>query len=140
MRVAQWTIALAALAMPLGAQSPAFEAARGAALTPGQWSYTRTADGSEARFGTSFSIRCVRASRLVTLRRLDGAPGPLVFATDVLTRTVPASGTLGSRDPLLDAIAFSRGRFLVSGGSAPRLVIPAMPEAARSIEDCRIQP
>ena len=129
---------LAALASPLAAQSGPFEAARGAALTPGQWTYARTAGGSEARFGASFAIRCLATSRLVVLQRLDGAaPDAMTIATDLLSRGVPASGTLGSADPLLDAIAFSRGRFLVSGGSAQRLVIPASPEAARSIEDCR---
>ncbi len=39
-------------------------------------------------------------------------------------------------DDVLDAIAFSRGRFIVSGGGV-RLILPASPEAARSIEDCR---
>ena len=129
---------LAALAAPLAAQSNPFEAARGAAPTPGQWSYSRTASGSEARFGTSFAIRCIAPSRLVLLQRLDvAAPAAMTITTDLLSRGVPASGTLGSQDRLLDAIAFSRGRFLVSGGSAQRLVIPASPEAARSIEDCR---
>ena len=129
---------LAALASPLAAQSAPFEAARGAALTPGQWSYARTVGGSEARFGASFAIRCVAATRVVVLQRLNGAaPTEMTITTDLLVRGVPASGTLGSGDRLLDAIAFSRGRFLVSGGGAQRLVIPASPEAARSIEDCR---
>jgi hypothetical protein len=130
---------IAAIASPLGGQSAPFEAARGALLTPGQWIYARTADGSEARFGIQFSIRCVAASRLVTLRRLDVPTAQsLTITTDLLSRNIPASGTLIGTDPLLDAIAFSRGRFLVGGGSAQRLVIPASPEAARSIEDCRI--
>jgi len=42
-----------------------------------------------------------------------------------------------ANDQLLDAIAFSRGRFLVSGGTGPILAVPSWPEAARSIEDCR---
>jgi hypothetical protein len=50
---------------------------------------------------------------------------------------VPAGGRLQANDPLLDAIAFSRGRFMVTGGGAT-LAIPSWPEAARSIEDCRI--
>jgi hypothetical protein len=103
-----------------------------------EWNYARTVGGSEARFGATFLIRCDRVSRLVELRRLDAsAPGSLGIATDMLWRNLPASGTLGAADPLLDAIAFSRGRFVVSLGSAQRLVIPASPEAARSIEDCR---
>ena len=137
-------LTLAALAAPLAAQSPLFEAARGVPTTPGQWNYARTADGSEARFGSLFAVQCARSARLVTLRRLDASgPTELTIATDLLARTVPASGVLGSSDRLLDAIAFSRGRFLVNGGvlaggtGAPRLAIPASPEAARSIEDCR---
>ena len=41
-----------------------------------------------------------------------------------------------ARDPLLDAIAFSRGRFVLQGGGA-ELVLPAWPELSRAIEDCR---
>ena len=40
-------------------------------------------------------------------------------------------------EPQLDAIAFSRGRFLVSVKGAADLVIPSWPEIARVIEDCR---
>jgi hypothetical protein len=49
---------------------------------------------------------------------------------------------LAARDPLLDAMAFSRGRIAVTvggvAGGAEALVMPAWPEAARTIEDCRI--
>jgi len=38
---------------------------------------------------------------------------------------------------LLDAIAFSRGRFSVEAAGTARLVIPAWPEAARVVEACR---
>jgi hypothetical protein len=41
-------------------------------------------------------------------------------------------------DPLLDAIAFSRGRVSVTIAGGSSLVVPAWPEAARTIEDCRI--
>ena len=37
-----------------------------------------------------------------------------------MTRNLPVGGRLLATDPLLDAIAFSRGRFLVSGGGATR--------------------
>jgi hypothetical protein len=131
-----------ALASPLAAQdAPAsFDAARTVPLSPGQWSYVATLGGSEARFGSTFSIRCDRIARQVTLRRI----GPLVVApaaamtitTDLGVRTLPATGVVGNNDNVLDAIAFSRGRFIVDGGGL-RLVLPASPEAARSIEDCR---
>ena len=137
MRCVLSILAAAALAAPLLAQSAPFEAARGAAVTPGSWRYARTADGSEARFGVLFAIRCVAASRLVMLQRFDAPGAALTITTDLSSRAIPPGGTLGGSDPLLDATAFSRGRFLVGGGGVVRLVLPASPEAARSIEDCR---
>ncbi len=140
-------LVLVMLAAPLAAQDapPAFDGARGAPLTIGQWHYGLSATGSEARFGTSFAIVCNRSARLVTLRRIDGAggvgaaaAGPLTIVTDLGVRTLPANGIVAVSDPLLDAIAFSRGRFIISGGGGPRIILPVLPEAARSIEDCRI--
>ena len=46
---------------------------------------------------------------------------------------------LPPNDPLLDQIAFSRGRFLVQVEGGPSLVVPAWPEFARVVEDCRGQ-
>jgi hypothetical protein len=40
-------------------------------------------------------------------------------------------------DAALDWIAFSRGRFVVAATGMPLLVLPAWPEPARVIEDCR---
>jgi hypothetical protein len=54
-----------------------------------------------------------------------------------MTRALPVGGRLLANDPLLDAIALSRGRFLISDGRGPVLAVPSWPEAARSIEDCR---
>ena len=44
---------------------------------------------------------------------------------------------ISARDPLLDAMAFSKGRFaaLVSGG--PGYYLPAWPEVTRVVEECR---
>ena len=47
------------------------------------------------------------------------------------------AASAGARDPRLDQIAFSRGRFLVDVAGQSRLVLPAWPEVARVIEDCR---
>jgi len=44
---------------------------------------------------------------------------------------------LAAYDPLLDALAFSRARFAVVAAGSPPLVLPAWPEIARVIEDCR---
>ena len=132
------SVLLFAVAAPAAAQvAPiSFEAGKLLPLTSGQWSYAATASGSEARYGATFSIRCDRATRTVIISRPGAAPAVLTIATDSVTRNLPAGGRLLANDPLLDAIAFSRGRFLVSGGGAA-LAIPTWPEAARSIEDCR---
>lgn len=54
---------------------------------------------------------------------------------------VPVSGgvavTLPARDPLLDAMAFSRGRFAVEAAGTAALYIPSWTEVSRVIEDCR---
>ena len=128
-----------ALATPAAAQvAPiSFESGKALTIAPGQWTHSVTPTGSEAGYGGYLIIRCDRASRTVTILRPGLAPQPLAIATSALGRTVPAGGRLQANDPLLDAIAFSRGRFLVTGGGAT-IAIPSWPEAARSIEDCRI--
>jgi hypothetical protein len=131
-----------ALASPLAAQDApvAFDAARTAPLAPGQWSYAALPGGSEARFGSAFSLRCDRMARRVTLRRIDpvaAAPASaMTITTDLGARTLAPGGAVANNDAVLDAIAFSRGRFIVDGGGL-RLILPTSPEAARSIEDCR---
>jgi len=38
---------------------------------------------------------------------------------------------------LLDAMAFSRGRFATAASGAPMLTVPSAPEVTRVVEDCR---
>ncbi len=132
-------VLLLADATPAAAQiAPlSFETGKQLPLASGQWSYFATAGGSMATYGTHFSLRCDRTTRTVTISRPNAAPAALSIATDTMSRTLPVGGRLLANDPLLDAIAFSRGRFLVSGGSGGTIAVPAWPEAARSIEDCR---
>ena len=136
------TVALT-FATPLGAQpsAPYFDAYRTTPLSAGDWTYAATVAGSEARFGASFVVRCDRATRLVLLQRLAGPQTTaiaMVIATDSAIRSFAASAVrLAARDSLFDAIAFSRGRIVVSGGGGAALILPSWPEAARSIEDCR---
>ena len=98
--------------------------------------------GSEAVFadgrGPQLTIRCSLGSRLVSLVRTGAINGaPLLVRTSNAERSVPWAATLPATDPLLDAIAFSRGRFAVEVAGAPRLIVPAWPETARAVEDCR---
>ena len=123
-----------------------YDAMRAAPVVPGRWTYSTTARGSQAVLPGRFVIMCDRYARRVTLRRIEAVAvavsvqsGAMTITTDLGSATVPAGGVMLNTDRLLDAIAFSRGRFIVTGGgSASRLIIPTSPEAARSIEDCRI--
>ena len=118
----------------------------------GTWSYALAADGSEAVFRDSagrpqLMIHCTRALRRVSLSKPASAASPFLGVwTSSLTRNLPAgfdpatarvSAVLAANDPLLDAIAFSRGRFGVSATGMPALVVPSWPESLRIVEDCR---
>jgi hypothetical protein len=110
---------------------PAAEAWLERVLTPGEWTY---ADG-EARFA-GFSLRCERGQGRIVLAR-EGVGGALRMRTTYGERTFASGASVPAADPLLDEMAFSRGRFAVEAQGAEPLVIPAWPEAGRVIEDCR---
>jgi hypothetical protein len=108
------------------------------ALTPGNWSYRRAGSGSIATYGSTassiFLIQC--DSGRLSLSRAGATPGPMTIRTSSTARTVP-TGALPTNDPLIDAMGYSRGRFVVEQPGAPTLVIPAWPEVLRVAEDCR---
>jgi len=147
------TAALAAstVASPLIAQ-PAPPDLSTATPLPGRWSWTPTVDGSEATYFDTAGraqlwLHCMRGARTVTVARpaSGAAPFLLVWSTsasrNLLASYNPATARitaqLNAADPLLDALAFSRGRIGAGiSGTAP-LVAPAWPEIARVVEDCR---
>jgi len=113
--------------------------------SPGDWTYRDEGGGSSAAFGAGpvFVLRC-ETSREISLVRAGGAGRALVVRTSYGDRALPAApaaGGLAARlaasDPLLDQMLFSRGRFAVEAEGTPRLVLPAWPEPARVVEDCR---
>ena len=121
-------------------------------VTPGSWIYRAVNGGSETSFvdgtgTTRMVIACGKVSRLVTLSRISTAPASaLSFWTSSARRDLTArfdqpSGRViaqvGSMDPLLDALTFSRGRFATMIAGSPALVLPADPEIAHVVEDCR---
>ena len=131
-------VALMAVAAPASAQSViTFESGKSLPLAAGQWTYVATASGGEARFGSHLSLLCDKPTRTVTITRPGAPVAALTVVTDTQARSLPPNGRLSAYDPLLDSMAFSRGRYLVAGGSAAVLVVPSWPEAARAIEDCR---
>jgi hypothetical protein len=122
----------------------------------GDWVYRRDSRGSVALFGpsgadASFIIRCDSAARRIFLSHAgafpDGDSGMMTIRTSSGLKSfmvknngdTPAyvAVALPVNEPQLDAMAFSRGRFLVSVKGAADLVIPSWPEIARVIEDCR---
>lgn len=123
--------------------------------TPGNWAWRQDGRGSIALYGrggadADLTIRCDRQRGTIYLsRRVDGGAGAtrLTIRTSSQLRTLdvaPAGGTvpyvaaeLGVRDPMLDALGFSRGRFVVESAGLPPLVLPAWPEILRVTEDCR---
>lgn len=120
-------------------------------ITPGTWSYRADARGSVAMFGAVgadalFVVRCDRAGNAVYLSR-PGDARAMVVRTSTTARTLtaqPTPGTpaysaasVGARDALLDAMGFSRGRFVVEAAPLETLVIPAWAEMLRVVEDCR---
>jgi hypothetical protein len=121
-------------------------------LTPGTWTYRRDGRGSIALFGVTGSdarmtLRCDTARRAIFLSVAGSVPAALTIRTTSLTRAVPVQPTGGTpayvatalapTDGLLDAMGFSRGRFVVQQPDGSTLVVPAWAEIERVTEDCR---
>jgi hypothetical protein len=119
----------------------------------GNWTYAPAAGGSDATFSDASGtpqlwLHCTRATRRVTIAKSATAAAPLMNVwTSSLARSVAASFNpttmrltieLAPFDPLLDAIASSRGRVGFSVGTQTPLVVPPWPEASRVVEDCRV--
>jgi hypothetical protein len=115
--------------------------------TPGDWTYS----AGRARFGdasgTLFELGCNRAAGVVEMTRA-GTPASvqgLVVRTETATRSIALTpgtgltplGQVATTDPLLDAMAFSKGRFAIEVAGLPTLYLPSYPEVTRVIEDCR---
>ena len=116
--------------------------------TPGDWRYRPAGGSSRASFGDGngpalFEMACERGGQVLLLRQGLGGSAMRIL-TETTERTLPATqregatvGQLAARDPLLDAMAFSKGRFAVEVAGLPTLFVPAWPEVTRVIEDCR---
>jgi hypothetical protein len=119
--------------------------------TPGDWRYGARANGTEASFWSPAGapmarLRCMIDTRMVVLSLPEsGAVRPLVtIRTETATRTLAAmpadremTVALAPGDPLLDAMALSKGRFAVESEGLPPLHLPSWAEVSRVIEDCR---
>ncbi len=128
---------------------------RDAAQSPGEWRWSSASGRSTASFVTPggnvvASLACNRAGAQVLLSR--SGPGgeahqPIAVTTTNGTRPLLSEPLLSAPgwltvelrpvDPILDAIAFSRGRFALEAAGQPPLYLPAWAELSRVVEDCR---
>ena len=122
--------------------------------TPGDWKYRTAPGGSQALFGqpgagAQLTLECSRSAGQVLLVRAGdaGGPAPMRILTETQVRVVTSSpdrsevptmvAALPAGDPLLDAMAISKGRFAVETTGMPTIYAPSWPEVSRVIEDCR---
>lgn len=132
-------------------QAPAQDSWMDAPASAGDWRYTAQGARSEATFWGSDNqpkarLRCIPESNIVILSLpASGAAQPLVtIRSETMTRAQVASVqgreqevSFSGDDPLLDAIAISKGRFAVEATGLPPLFLPSWAEVSRVIENCR---
>ncbi|APE28287.1 hypothetical protein [Aurantiacibacter gangjinensis] len=143
-------------AAPPQVVTPTYDNWMDAPATPGDWSYVSEPGETLAVFGTSRTpegvsliIACRRDTGRVSIARSFAPEGQveMLIRTETQDRTLTASPFSGvtqlavaelvATDSLLDAMAFSRGRFAVDVAGAEPIFAPAYPEVTRVIEDCR---
>ncbi len=138
---------------PTPAPAPVYSSWMDVPATPGDWSYRRSGDRTTASFGAAgaaavFDIVCLDGQNIGLQRHAAPSPASaMTIRTETSTRTLAAlheagsdstvSAKIGTRDPLLDAMAFSKGRFAIEVPGAAPLYLPSWPEVTRVIEDCR---
>lgn len=118
----------------------------------GAWVYRQDERGSIALFGPAggdalVTLRCDQRLGRVFLSRRGNIGTELTVRTSSTSKTVPLRSTGGippyvaadlqPNDPLLDAIAYSRGRFALEVPGLLNIAIPVWSEIGRVTEDCR---
>jgi len=123
-----------------------------APLADGHWQLDTAHNPAQARFAApsqQVTVQCSADRRYlqITLHASHHVPltPTLAITTSRSQRVLDASPLEGSRllvnlpagDKLLDAIAFSRGRWMVEVPGLAPLILPATPEFGRVVDDCR---
>lgn len=126
-------------------------------LTPGAWRYQDYGDGRGKRSLFSdpdgeylFSLGCVTEPNgpeilIVRIGRPQKRDLTMAIRAETSQRTLQAKQASPSiiavavtaSDPLLDAMALSKGHFAVETEGEPTLILPSWAEVSRVIEDCR---
>jgi len=122
-------------------------------LAPGTWVYRTDARGSLALFGpaganATMTLRCDKSrGRIYLSVNGSGHSGTFLIRTSSTMKAFEpvqvsneppyVAAEIMPRDAILDAIAYSRGRFAIEVGGLPPLAIPNWNEISRVVEDCR---
>ena len=121
-------------------------------LASGDWVYRQDDRGSIALFGPPnadavLTLRCDKARQRIYLARAGSGGGRMVIRSSSTMKEFAGAQTggmpyiateIGPRDPILDAMIFSRGRFAVEVSGQTSLAIPSWAEIGRVVEDCRV--
>jgi hypothetical protein len=122
-------------------------------LTNGQWVYRRDERGSIALFGKTgedavVTLRCDKSQRILYLSRAgfwDHGDATIRTSSTMKQFKVRTTGgkpsymaaSISPDDPILDAMAYSRGRIALQFTSQTSIAIPVWSEIGRVTEDCR---
>ncbi len=121
-------------------------------MANGSWVYRRDERGSIALYGAPgadalATLRCDKADARIFLSRASDRGGTMTVRTSSTSKSLtvqPAGGKpayaaseIGVTDPILDALAFSRGRIALELNGALNIAIPVWSEIGRVVEDCR---
>jgi len=122
-------------------------------LAAGDWVYRQDDRGSIALFGPMnadalVTLRCDRTRQRIYLARAGSGAGRIVIRSSSTLKEFAGSPTGGAvpyvateimpRDPILDAMIFSRGRIAIEVSGQTPLAIPSWAEIGRVVEDCRV--
>jgi hypothetical protein len=111
-------------------------------LAAGDWRMSGEGTAAAATFegdaGPLFRIACAGPGRVrLSATAVAAAPGAALAVRTTYGERVLNGAEIPAADPLLDQMAFSRGRFLVRAAGAGELVLPSWPEPAWVVEQCR---
>lgn len=120
------------------------------AATPGTWLHRIAGEDSIADFtgpdGRPVAQLICTGDKSVEVAVMGRAMAAqaMTIRTRTVQRTVTAAAMEGSvytrltpQDPLLAAMAYSRGRFALEVPGLPALYLPAWPEVTRVVDDCQ---
>jgi hypothetical protein len=121
-------------------------------LSQGSWVYRRDDRGSIALYGTPGAdalvmLRCDKGRRMLFLSRAGVAASGMTVRTSSSSKSLnvqPSGGQpayvaseIAPTDPIVDAMAYSRGRIAIEAGGLQSIAIPVWSEIGRVVEDCR---